>query len=106
MPADFWFPRRGIDVWCRSASPSAQAALVAAALARDVPLVIVGFTVGLIGTLWVTGLVWRDLLMIAATDPRLWIAVCGILGAAGVLASIGPVLRAVRVDPMEVLRAD
>jgi putative ABC transport system permease protein len=80
--------------------------LAAVAIGRDLPLVAIGVVGGLVGTLWVTSITWRDLLLIAALDARVWAAVAAVLGAAALLASIGPVLRAVRVDPIEVLRAD
>ncbi len=53
-----------------------------------------------------TRIVWRNLLVISAMDPRMWMAVCGILAAAGLLAAVGPALRAIRVDPMTVLRSE
>ncbi len=80
--------------------------LAAVAIARDLPLVVTGVVGGIVGTLWVTSITWRDLLRIAALDARVWLAVVAVLGAAALLASIGPVLRAVRVDPIAVLRAD
>ncbi len=80
--------------------------LAAVAVGRDLPLVAIGVIGGLAGTLWVTSITWRALLLIAAWDPRVWIAVSAVLGAAALLASIGPVLRAVRVDPIAVLRAE
>jgi ABC-type lipoprotein release transport system permease subunit len=43
---------------------------------------------------------------VSATDPRTFVAVGAILGAAAVLASLVPAIRATRVDPVEVLRAE
>jgi ABC-type antimicrobial peptide transport system permease subunit len=80
--------------------------LVATAVSREAPLVAAGIVVGVIGTLWVTAMVWRDLLLISATDPRLWIVVVGTLAAAAMLASLGPAVRALRVDPIAVLRSE
>jgi len=80
--------------------------LVATAVSRDAPLVAAGIVVGVVGTLWVTEIVWRDLLLISAADPLLWIAVVGTLAAAALFATLGPALRAVRVDPIAVLRSE
>jgi hypothetical protein len=80
--------------------------LVRAAVAREAPLVAAGIMMGGVGTLWVTGIVWRDLLLLSGTDPRVWMVVCGLLGAAATIASLGPVMRAVRVDPVAVLRSE
>jgi hypothetical protein len=40
------------------------------------------------------------------TDPASFAAVIAVLGAAGVLAALGPVRRALRIDPLESLRCD
>jgi ABC-type antimicrobial peptide transport system permease subunit len=80
--------------------------LVASAVARDAPLVFAGIVVGLVGTVWVTASVWRDLLLINAIDARVWFGVTTVIASAALLATLGPALRAARVDPMAVLRAD
>jgi putative ABC transport system permease protein len=76
------------------------------ALVRDAPLVGAGVAVGALGTAWVTAYVWRDLLMLSVLDLRVWLGVSGLVAAAAVLASIGPALRAARVDPLVLLRAE
>lgn len=40
------------------------------------------------------------------SDPASFAAVIAVLGAAGVLAALGPVRRALRIDPLECLRCD
>jgi putative ABC transport system permease protein len=97
---------RIVDLGIRLALGADPRRLVIAAVARDAPLVAIGVVVGLTGTLWVTRIVWRNLLVISAMDPRMWMAVCGILAAAGLLAAVGPALRAIRVDPITVLRSE
>jgi hypothetical protein len=98
--------RRLVEFGIRLALGAGARRLVIAAVAREAPLVAAGIVVGLVGTLWVTAITWRDLLVISALDPRLWIGMCAILGGAGLLASLGPALRAIRVDPISVLRAE
>ncbi len=39
-----------------------------------------------------------------ALDPRLLLAVCGLIGAAAAMATILPAWRAARIDPMAALR--
>jgi hypothetical protein len=97
---------RLVELGIRLALGATPRRLVAAAVGRDVPLVVLGIASGLIGTLWVTRIVWPDLLAISAVDPRLWMAVCGILSIAALVASVGPALRAIRVDPVTVLSAE
>lgn len=45
-------------------------------------------------------------MLINALDVRVWIGVSVIVAGAVLLATPGPALRAVRVDPIAVLRAD
>ena len=52
-----------------------------------------------------TNYVWRDLLMLSAVDPRVWIGVMGVIGGAALPAALGPAHRSARVDPAVVLRA-
>jgi ABC-type antimicrobial peptide transport system permease subunit len=40
------------------------------------------------------------------SDPASFVAVIAVLGATGVLAAIGPLRRALRVDPLECLRSE
>ena len=76
--------------------------LVSLAVARDAVLVTAGACAGVIVTLAVTEAVWPDALVLAGTDPRFWLAVCGALVASGVLASIGPVWRTLHLAPMSI----
>jgi ABC-type lipoprotein release transport system permease subunit len=46
------------------------------------------------------------LLLINALDARVWFGVTTVIASAALLATLGPALRAARVDPMAVLRAD
>ena len=94
------------ELGVRMALGASPSRLVAIAVSRDAPLILVGVVAGVIGTLWVTAIVWRELLMISATDPWLWVVVCAVLTAAALVASLGPALRAIRVDPIAALRAE
>ena len=97
---------RIVELGIRLALGAPPARLVALAVARDVPLVAAGIVAGVVGTVWVTAIVWRDLLVFNALDLRVWVVVTTVLAGAALLASLGPALRALRVDPMTVLRAE
>jgi predicted permease len=97
---------RRVELGIRVALGAPPLQLVTTALAREAPLVAAGMVTGIVGTLWVTAMVWREMLIITALDPRVWMVVFAVLLAAAVLAALGPALRAVRVDPIDVLRAD
>jgi putative ABC transport system permease protein len=94
------------ELGIRRALGATSPRLISTALSRDFPLVASGIVMGIVGTLWVTAVVWRDLVAFTAIDPRVWLTVCALLGLAAFLASIAPALRALRVDPIAVLRAD
>jgi ABC-type antimicrobial peptide transport system permease subunit len=68
-------------------------------------LLITGIGIGLVTSLFVT----RPLSMffvpgLSTTDPASFAAVIAVLGIAGLLAALGPVRRALRVDPLQCLR--
>ena len=97
---------RLVELGIRLALGADPRRLVASAVARDAPLVIAGIAVGVVGTVWVTAAVWRDLLLLNALDVRVWVGVGVVLTGAVLLATLGPALRAIRVDPIEVLRSE
>jgi len=68
-------------------------------------LLVTGIGIGLVLALFVT----RPLSMffvpgLSASDPATYAAVIAVLGATGMLAALGPVRRALGVDPLECLR--
>lgn len=70
-------------------------------------LVAAGMWIGLLVALLVT----RPLAMffvpgLSATDAGSFGTVIGVLGATGLLAAVGPVRRALRVDPVDCLRCE
>jgi predicted permease len=69
-------------------------------------LVGVGVGVGLVASLAATRLMAALLFGVAATDPVTFVAVALILAAVAIVASLVPVMRATRVDPLEALRWD
>jgi putative ABC transport system permease protein len=98
--------RRMRELGIRLALGAPPRRLVSTALVHDAPLVVVGLVVGLAGTLWVTVIVWRDLLIFNAIDVRVWASIGAVLAGAALLASLGPALRAVRVDPIALLHTE
>lgn len=97
---------RRVELGIRVALGAPPRQLVATALAREAPLVAAGMVAGSVGTVWVTAIVWREILIITALDPRVWTVVFAVLLMAAVLAALGPARRAIRIDPIDVLRAD
>jgi hypothetical protein len=65
-----------------------------------------GVALGLLGAVWVTRLMTSLLFGVTALDPVAYIAMPLVLAASAMLASYVPARRAVRVDPVEALRAE
>jgi ABC-type antimicrobial peptide transport system permease subunit len=86
------------------ATPSQVSRLVLADFGR---LLAAGIGIGLAISLMVT----RPLAIffvpgLHPSDPASFAAVIAVLGATGVLAALGPVRRALRIDPLECLRCE
>jgi ABC-type antimicrobial peptide transport system permease subunit len=73
-------------------------------LARGLGLSLTGLAVGVLGALWATRLLASFLYGTHANDPTTFLAVCALLTGVGLLACYVPARRAMRVDPMVVLR--
>jgi predicted permease len=67
-------------------------------------LVTIGVTVGLLAAFGLTRLMSAMLFGVAAADPVTFAAVAAVLATVAIAASLVPVLRATRVDPLEALR--
>ena len=73
---------------------------------QGVKLVIVGLVAGVLGSLALTRVLSGFLFGVRPTDPSTFLAVAGLLVAAGALACYLPARRAAKVDPIEALRAE
>jgi len=85
------------------AEPSAVARLVVGSGAR---LAIAGVAIGAVASVGATRALSGLIYGVSATDPLTFIAITIIVGAIALLASYVPARRAVRIDPVEALRAD
>ena len=94
--------RRGLAI--RLTLGAQPARLVAAGVSRQGLLAVVGILAGVLVTVAATKQMFAELLVMTGPDPRLWIAVSVPLLACGLLASLGPTIRIVRLDPIAVLR--
>ncbi len=93
---------RGLAIRLTLGAPPLQ--LVAAGVGRQAVLALVGVFAGAVVTAAVTTRVWGQLLQIVGPDPRLWLAVAAPLAACALLASLGPMIRIARLDPIAALR--
>ncbi len=80
---------------------------VFAAVARQALVIVgAGLGVGLAGALGMGRFISSQLWGITPTDPATFLAVALLLGAVAATACIVPVRRALRADPVSVLKAD
>ena len=67
----------------------------------------VGLGLGLLAGYWATQtLMTTQLFGVTAADPAIWILVTAMLASVGLVATLIPAMRALRVDPAVVLRGD
>jgi len=84
-----------------------QASRVLALVLREtLVLVAAGIAIGVAGALAGTRVLASQLFGVTATDPATYVGVSLLLAAAGIVATLVPSLRAVRVDPVVALRAE
>lgn len=69
-------------------------------------IVAIGGCVSIAGTLAVTRVGFREVAVLAATDPLLWSGVIVLLALTAFVASVVPARRAMRVEPSIALRAE
>jgi putative ABC transport system permease protein len=98
--------QRLTELGVRMAIGAAPLRLALLALQRDGPLVVAGIGAGAGAMLWVTRVVWRELLWLGAADPVTWFVVSGTIVLAAMPAAFGPARRAAHVDPAVLLRAE
>ena len=99
--------RRTPEIGLRMALGADGPAVLAMVLRESVALVGLGVGLGL----GISAFATRPLAMflvseLSPTDPSTFIGVVGVLLAVAVAATLGPALRAIRVDPMAALRAE
>jgi putative ABC transport system permease protein len=69
-------------------------------------LAVAGILVGAVGALGVTRLIEGLLFGVGAADVTTFLTVSVVMASAAVMASLLPAIRATRVDPIEVLKAE
>jgi predicted permease len=75
-------------------------------LGRGLRLMALGTLAGLVLALWVTRVLSAQVSGVSTRDPLAYVVVAIVLGAAGLLASLPPALRAARSSPLAALRAE
>lgn len=98
--------RRKRELGIRTALGAEPAGLLALVLGRGMRLTAAGMTMGLLGALALTRLLRGFLFGVEPGDPATLGLAAAVLALTALAASVLPALRAARVDPIEVLRAE
>jgi predicted permease len=98
--------RRIRELGIRIALGAGSAAVFRLVLSRALALAAIGIAAGLLLTLVLTRFLESYLFGITARDPATVAAAALLIATCAALASVGPAIRAARVDPNEVLRSD
>jgi predicted permease len=98
--------QRSREIGIRMALGARSAHVVTGVTRHMVAMVTVGAVVGLAGGLGFGRVVERLLFQVKAVDPLVMLAPLGVLAASAIIAALPPILRAVRIDPVQTLRAE
>ena len=92
------------EIGIRLAVGAQPASIVTLLLGQGLRLLGIGVAIGLTGALLGTRYIEAQLFGVTATDPLTFAGGCVVLAIAGITASVIPALRAMRIDPIRVLR--
>jgi putative ABC transport system permease protein len=100
----FSITRRTQEIGIRMALGANRIDVLNLVVRQGIPLMSGGIVIGLAGAIATTRLMEKLLFGVEATDPVTLAAVSALLMAVGLVASIVPARRAIKVDPMVALR--
>ena len=92
------------EIGIRLAVGAQPASIVTLLLGQGLRLLGIGVAIGLTSALLGTRYIEAQLFGVTATDPLTFVGGCVVLAIAGITASVIPALRAMRIDPIRVLR--
>jgi ABC-type antimicrobial peptide transport system permease subunit len=96
--------QRTIEFGVRMAMGASPGALLAIVVFREAKLMIAAIATGVLATVLVTRYTFAELVMINATDARLWAGVALLCGGVAAAAVAVATRRIVRLDPWTILR--
>ncbi len=98
--------QRSHEMGLRMALGAARGTVVKLILGQGMSLVALGVGIGLVGAFALTRVLRTQLFGVQPTDPVTYVLVTLLLTAVAVIATLGPALRATRVDPIVALRQE
>lgn len=101
-----WVTQRSHEIGIRMALGATRAHVLKMVVGQSLTVVIIGVSLGLIGSLALTRMIATLLFNVTAADPSTFGMVSASLLAIGLLASAIPAVRAIQVDPVHTLRQE
>lgn len=98
--------QRTAEIGIRMAMGAGRGAVARLIGGDSLRLVALGIAMGIAGVLAIGRLLAASLFEVSATDPLILVAVSALLLLVGALASLLPVRRAMRIDPLRALRSE
>ncbi|HEY4129240.1 MAG TPA: FtsX-like permease family protein, partial [Gemmatimonadaceae bacterium] len=102
----FVVTQRTREIGIRMALGALPADVARAVAARGLALSLVGLSIGLVGAVWGTKLIKTALFGVTGTDAMSYAATGAALLAVSIIASLVPMRRAMRVDPVIAMRGE
>jgi putative ABC transport system permease protein len=102
----YFVRQRSRELGIRVAMGATPRDIIGLVVSKGMALVAVGIVLGLVGGFAGARIVSSLLFGVSATDPLTYGGVSLCLAGVGVIACVVPAMRAVRVDPQEVLRVE
>jgi ABC-type antimicrobial peptide transport system permease subunit len=102
----YGFERRRREMGLRIALGAGQQAMARLVLGSGLKLAAWGIALGSIASYLLRGVVSGLLFAIEAGDPWTYLVVTGVIALTALAGSLGPMRRALRVDPATALRSD
>lgn len=96
--------QRRYEMGLRMALGATRGSILRLVVGQSLRLIVVGLALGIPASLALTRLMSNFLYGVSATDPSIFLAVCALLIAVGIVAGYLPARRAAAVDPMVALR--
>ena len=102
----YWVSRRRRELAIRVSLGASRQQVLSMVVGRSLRLATIGCVTGLGLALWGARAIESMLFQTSARDPLTFVLATGVLGVVALLASSLPALKASRVEPMSVLRAE
>jgi predicted permease len=94
------------EIGIRMALGAGAGQVVGLVMRQGLTMAVLGIVLGVLGAVWLSKLTATLLFGVSPSDPMTYATVAGVIVVVAALACLVPTRRAIRVDPLEAIRAD